>query len=121
MKYYNDMGVDVTQNIRSIETNLSDALNSMIKLNQTNLEQKKRLETRATTIKRLRQTIKEKEEKLCQLEKKTPQTKAETPSEPTESETSPKSAKTTNSEPCEAPSTSDRPRLSQRTAPEDPK
>ena len=86
MKYYNDMGVDVTLQIRTLDANLLDALNECISLNQANVEHKKNLETRATTIKKLRRKIKEQEEKLCQPKKKTPQIKAETPLEPTESE-----------------------------------
>ena len=99
MKYYDDMGVDVTLNIQQQGASLLEALNEVIKLNQVNVEQRKSLETRAKTIKRLKRTIKEKEETICQSKKKTPQTKAETPSEPTESEHSAKSTETTNSEP----------------------
>ena len=86
LKYYNDMGVDVTLQIRTVENKLLDALNECISLNQANVEHTKNLETRASTIKKLRRVIKEQEEKLCQSEKKTPPIKAETPSEPTESE-----------------------------------
>lgn len=99
MKYYDDMGVDVTLNIQQLSANLLDALNESIRLNQVNVEQRKRLETRASTIKKLRHELKKKEETICQSKKKTPPTKAETPSEPTESETSAKSAETTNSAP----------------------
>ncbi len=87
MKYYDDMGVDVTLNIQQLSANLLDALNESIRLNKVNVEQRKRLETRAATIRKLRQTIKEKEETICQSEKKTHQTEAETPLEQTESET----------------------------------
>lgn len=87
MKYYNDMGVDVTLIIRDTSHQLLTTLNENLALKTDILEQSKKLETRAATIKRLRQQLKEKEETICQLEKKTPQTKEETPLEPTELET----------------------------------
>ena len=88
MKYYNDMGVDVTHNIRQIEANLLDALNEGIELKKINVEQRENLEKRAKTIKRLRRQLKEKEEtiKKCQnhTKKKTDQTGEDSPLEQVE-------------------------------------
>jgi predicted RNase H-like nuclease (RuvC/YqgF family) len=95
------MGVDVTLNIQQQGASLLEALNDVITLNQKKVEQRKNLETRASTIKRLRKKIKEQEEKICQLRKKIHPTGEETPLEQTESENSAKSAETTNSEPSE--------------------
>lgn len=84
MKYYNDMGVDVTLNIQQQGASLLAAINENIKLKEESMENKENLEKRAATIKRLRRQLKEKEETICQLEKKTHPTRVETPLELTE-------------------------------------